>query len=397
MAASNASMHRNKSLIAFAVLATATLLTLSACAPQRSEEIPATNPDSSSTVDVPEIVALPVGDPFGNAAWSVEAGEATLTVTPDRLVALDRNTVRTWAADGKEAWTYEAPESTSNISVLQETVAVIAHGQSDGEGLDKVQQILQVTLLSLDDGAIVSEVEVADSEISSHGLAFNLKSAEWGSVGSDGFVVIGEDGSSREIDASYAESVKTVDGIPFWSNASELQTESWNARDLGLGMSDVKLIDDSNGLLLLSNTSGKGDTEALSMVKAETGAILYTVSCPTDRYGWGASGGNDGSVARNSPNGQYGVAARLLFSAATSQCVGGGEQQNVGLTAVDNNGTAYGSSEEGDLVVVSFGGEPKVSPLPAGASAPIGVMNGNIAIHWDQNTGIATGNPIKAN
>lgn len=393
-------MNRNKTFSAFAALATATVLALTACAPQSHEETPATTPASSSTVKASEVVALPVGDPFDEAAWSLETGQATLTVTPERLVAIDGNTVRAWTADGKEAWSYEAPKTTFSIQVLKETVAVVAPGQSDGEGLDKTKDFIDVTLLALQDGDVVANTVVPLSASSLHstpgnGLAF--RDTEQYS----GFIAVAEDGNIHKVDTSLSNASPTfgtVSGIPYWASGSDdILTENWNARDLGLGMSDVKLIDDRQGLLLLSNTSGKGDTDALSMVQAETGAILYTVSCPTDQYGWGASGGNDGNAARNSPNGQYGVAAGLVFSAVKSQCVGGGEQQNVGLTAVGNNGTAYGETAEGELVVVSLGSEPEVSPLPEGASAPIGVMDGNIAIHWDQITGVATGNPINAN
>lgn len=380
-------------------------LTLTGCADGGDTPAPRATTTTSSApsaapTDEEQTPAVPVGAPFEDASWSLDArSDALVLVTPDRLITdgpvLDGAlAITAWSADGEQVWSHEISEGVTDIRALSETVAFVERREVKGTGLDKTRLVIIVTLLSLDDGEIVAEVEVPDSEIGRHGLTFSIKNPDWGSAGSDGFILVAEDGTTQEINPGYAEDVDAVASIPFWSNTSELQTESWNSRDLGLGMSSVMVIDPGQGLLLLQDTSGNGEADTFSMVQAETGAILYTVSCPTDQYGWGASGGNDGTLAQNSPNRQYGVAGRLTFSATESRCVGGGDQQNVTLTAVDDDGTAYGETADGQLVVVALGGEPQVSELPAGARSPIGVMKGDIAVHRDERTGVVTGNHI---
>ena len=360
---------------------------------------PSAAPSASPTVEE-QPPAVPVGASFETASWSVKTrSDALVLVTADRLITDgpvrdgDR-TITAWSSDGEQVWSHKISEGVTDIRALSKTVAFVESREVKGTGLDKTRLGIVVTLLSLDDGEIVAEVEMPDATIGQHGLTFTVKSPEWGSTGSDGFILVNEDGTTREIDPGYVDDVDAVAGIPVWSDTSELQTESWNARELGLGMSSIMVIDPGQGLLLLQDTSGRGDADTFSMVQAETGAILYTVSCPTNQYGMGASGASGKTPAVNSPNGQYSVAGSLAFSATESRCVGGGDQQKVTLTAVDDDGTAYGETEDGQLVVVALGGEPQVSELPANAHSPIGVMTGDIAVHRDESTGVVTGNHI---
>lgn len=381
-------MKKTTPIAAFGAVA---VLAFTGCSGSAEEPAEESAPESSSAPSEeaqPEIAALPVGEPFGAPQWSIDIGQDELVVTPDRLIGIGVERIRAWSAEGEEVWSYDHGGAT--VWVGSETVAIGELGESEASGLDKSQPIVAITLLSLAGGEEVATAEVANPGVIGAGSGLAVRIDDY-----SGFVVIFEDGTTQKIETSLsrADTFGQVGGIPFWFNASEIQTEQWNSRDLDLGASGVEMVDQALGLLLLSNTSGRGvDPDALAMVDAAAGEVLYTVSCPTNEYGFGASGGNNGNTARNSPNGEYGVAARLLYSSETSQCVGGGEQQNVSLTAVDDNGTAYGRSEEGDLVVVPFGGEPEVSAFPSGAMPPVGVMTGNLAIHWI--SGTVTGNPI---
>jgi len=47
------------------------------------------------------------------------------------------------------------------------------------------------------------------------------------------------------------------------------------------------------------------------------------------------------------------------------------------------------------LVDATPGQEPQTHELPEGAASPIGVMEGDLAIHWESKTGIITANPIE--
>lgn len=66
------------------------------------------------------------------------------------------------------------------------------------------------------------------------------------------------------------------------------------------------------------------------------------------------------------------------------------------LTAVTDDGTAYGRASEGDLVVApADGGGPETLALPDGANPPIGFLEGNLAVHYDAGQGIMTANLVK--
>ncbi len=87
------------------------------------------------------------------------------------------------------------------------------------------------------------------------------------------------------------------------------------------------------------------------------------------------------------------------MSETEGKCFGGGDgEKKIEFTAVADDGTAYGETEDGELVVVTNGGEAEVFE----ALVPVGVMNGDIAIHvsgeddegvWGDPT--ITANPIK--
>ncbi|SFB09255.1 hypothetical protein SAMN05216266_104291 [Amycolatopsis marina] len=380
-----------------AAIGAAAMLTLAGCASGAGE--PAEGPAPASPNAPAEEGAqpggpsLPVGEPFGDAEWSVAAGEKEVVVTPDRLIGIDSDNIRAWSAEGDEVWSHDRAEGGTKVWVGNDTIAVSEASVPEASGLDKAQPVLKITLLSIDSGEVVANAEVSNPTSaagSRSGLAVQIDDYS-------GFVVVSEDGKTRKIDTTLSNRKPLfgeVDGIAFWKDGSGLHTERWTSRDLDLGSSGVAVVDRALGLLLLENTSGRGeDRDALSMVKADSGDVLYTVSCPKEP-GIGASGGNIANTAVNSPNGKYGVSAALLYSAEQSQCVGGGEQQKVSLTAVDDNGTGYGLTEKDDLVVVPLGGEPAVSKLPGGASPPIGFMTGNIAVHWNESSGTVTGNAI---
>ncbi len=105
------------------------------------------------------------------------------------------------------------------------------------------------------------------------------------------------------------------------------------------------------------------------------------------------------SSTLRSPNGEYGVNGTIWMSETEGKCFGGGDgEKTIEFRAVADDGTAYGETEDGELVVVTTGGEAEVFE----ALVPVGVMNGDIAIHvsgeddegvWGDPT--ITANPIK--
>ncbi len=349
--------------------------------------------------------AFPVGEPFGDAVWSVDVGEgeATVTVRPDRIV-VDRShldvtrAIQVYTPEGEEAWTHDLSEhqypENIPVEVLETTVAFLVDRESEGSGLDKAQTVTVLTLLSLADGSVVAEVELPDG-----GAVFN----DHGGVvfhADDGVGFVTEEGEIVEVEADVfsLQSAGLVHGAPFWVGRDYgLNTEAGAIAVPGIDQSDifgmdVLAVDRGQGLLAVRVSHGVSVEVAYYAVEVATGQVAYEFDCADF---WHTEG--ETNVARSSPSGEYTVHESIWLSADGGQCFGGGEQRTVEFRAVDDAGTAYGVVEgEGgasdDLVAVPAGGEPVVSALPDGAPVPSGVVSGGIAVHLSGT--VLTGNPI---
>ncbi|MEU6860640.1 hypothetical protein AB0B28_17420 [Glycomyces sp. NPDC046736] len=385
----------------------ASLLALSACGGEPEDEAKDSESDAPSTEAAAEaaVDGFPVGEPFGEAVWSVDVGdgEATVTVRPDRVVVdrvhLDmKRTIQAYTPEGAEAWTFEFsdheyPEHIP-VAVLDETVAVLADREVEASGLDSARTVTELTLLSLDDGSVVAEVEFPD------GAMIN----NFGNVvfhGDDGFGFATEDGQTTEVQADTfgIEAAGHAGGTPFWLDRSYLlNTEAGGTTEVpGIERSDIAnmevlAVDGRQGLLAIEVTHGPGAELAYFAVEVATGEVLYELSCPGFSHTQSES-----NMARTSPNGEYVVHESIWMSKAAGQCFGGDDgQRTVELVAVDDQGNAYGSVDggaSGELVTIPAAGEPEVSTLPSGAPVPSGIMNGGIAVHFSGTT--LTGNPIQ--
>ncbi|GAB3650401.1 hypothetical protein [Glycomyces tarimensis] len=368
----------------------------------------ADGPSVETTTEAAEaaVAAFPVGEPFGEAVWSVDVGpgESTVTVRPDRVV-VDRlypdvaRVIQAYTPDGDEAWTYDLSEHEYPqhipVAVLEETVAILEHAEIEASGLDEAQTVTELTLLSIEDGSVVAEIEFPDSpEFTSFGsIVFH---------GDDGIGFVTEEGEVIEVEAEYfrVTDAGLVRGAPFWlDKGNNLNTQAGTLSELpGIeqpeisGM-DVLAVDHRQGLLAVQVTHGALADLAYYVVAVETGEIVYELSCSDYSHTDGTT-----DVARNSPNGEYVVHESIWMSATGGRCFGGGDgQRTVELRAVDDDGNAYGAVEgdapSDELVTIPVGGEPEVSDLPEGAPVPSGIMNGDIAVHLSGTT--LTGNPIK--
>lgn len=363
----------------------------------------------------PTVASFPVGEPFGQAVWSVDvgAGDKTVFVRPDRVFVdnlnLDTRTIHAYTSEGEEAWTYELPDheypENAEIGVLDETVAVLEEVETEASGLDTASTVTRLTALSQEDGSVVAEEEIPSDVLSINGFGSIVY---WGES-DDTLNFVTETGEIVDVEAPNAQPDKAgfVNGIPFWiDRANHVNTASWSSReDLGLDQSEfigaeVLAVDNRQGLLVLQVSSGPQVDLSYYGVRAETGEVAYELSCPGHSHS-----DSQTNIARNSPNGEYGVLESIWMSADDGQCFGGEDgQRSIELIAVDDNGTAYGDvlghGESDELVVIRAGGEPEVSEAPA----PVGIMNGDIAVHINGSrtegtafTGATTitGNPIE--
>lgn len=365
--------------------------------------------------------SLPVASVFGEPAWGMQIPpsweQMTPIVTAQRVVALNDASVVAYDTKGAEVWATDwKPLAEENRAVgtpplLREVspgvVAVIDTGKVEGEGLATATYAAHVTLINIEDGALIKEVTVPGSEsdtpkLGETGLGFALPDVS--------AVIVTPEGEIVEAPAAPADarlvgaatvgehpiglwetgSVNTLSsfGSPGWSSSDSPPNEAVaNAQVFG---------SDADALLLgrwNEPTAGRGEggEVAFQVLDAASGEVLATPEC----------GPATASPFVVSPNSEWKVAGSLRLSPQnTGDCTGGGEgQRSVTFSAVTDEGRAFGLAGQGgsDALFVDSrpGEEPETSDLPEGARPPIGVMEGGLAVHWDAKTGVITANPIQ--
>lgn len=397
------------------VLATVTAVTVSACS-AASNTPPAETPAPSTASATP--VSLPVAEVFDAPAWGIRFSEAAAhkrpLVTAQRLIMLDGQQVRALDAQGKDAWatpwegfTDEARSKGSDgypllRQVSPDVVAVVDGGTAQGDGLNKDTGQVKVTLMKVQDGSLIKQVTIPGTpsqipQIGSLGLGFALPQGGVSAITPDGDVV----------DAPTVRSMKTTSGISVgrtgisvWESggsdaASGFSGPGWDSRTSGPGTrftSASVLASDADRLLVgrwvVPSLSTK-DVQ-IQVLEAPTGKVLSKPSCEP----------RTAAPLVFSPARSWQVLGPMrLDSAGKATCFGGGSgQKTVTLTAVTDTGRAFGmASADGSEALfldLAPNGDITTLAMPEGAELPIGVMDGDIAIHWDSNEAIVTGNKI---
>lgn len=410
-------MHRKttrRQVLSASAAALGSAIALSACTSESptgesptDEGVVTRQPEGSDEDWQTSAQSFPVGNPFGEPAWSLDRlldHGVSVAVRGDRLIVENNDNphdvVYVFDSKGQEVWHYELPSVTEApslaVRILNETVAILIEAEAEAEGLKKPTKVANVLLLSIDDGSVRAEADLPVEDVGYP--PENL-------IG-DG-VHMTENGDIRDLPAGATEAA-VIDGVLIWNEKSEggsdelLSTENW--RNARYHLSRHALVNQQSGLILVNDNSSGGDPLIGHILDVHTGEIRFPLSSDNnpgaESHGtqyWNPRGGQETSVT--SPNGEYAISGALWISASEGRCIGGGDnQQAVVLTAVDDAGTAYGISEEGRLVVVPNGGDARVSDLPEVGpghkpAPPFAVMAGGLALHWDGVT--ITANPIK--
>lgn len=409
---STTTVARIRAAAALAVLA----LMLTACGGGGTKAPEATSSAGTDTAetakpDEPAVEGFAVGKPFGDAEWSVALDPSSTSVVdavrPDRVIVTtttgtgsnQAQTLHAYTDQGEEAWTHDVPQF-AEVGVLETSVAVLAKKEVEGSGLDTAKTVTELTLLSQDDGSVITEKELPDDTAGINDLgSIVYRSAD----DLDVLSLVSEDGKVTELNADQTDvnDAGFVGDVPFWltkdnsAATNVLHGGSWTLSefpgiDEEIFEMDVLAVDNRLGLIVVQAGHGATDALAYFAVRAETGEVAYEFDCPD--YSHTNSSTN---IANSSPDGEYGVHESIRLSASKARCFGGGDgQKSVELQTVDDDGTAYGltdpdTTEDHDLVVIPSGGEPEISDAPI----PAGIMDGGIAVHLVQST--ITGNPIK--
>lgn len=398
-------------------LATVTAITVSACSAPPST--PSADTPSAPVSGSPSPVALPVADVFDAPSWGVQfqasSAQKRPVVTAQRLIMLDGQQVRALDPQGKDAWstpwegfTDEARSKGSDgypflRLVAPDVVAVLDGGIAAGDGLDKDAGQVKVTLLNVQDGSLIKNVAIPGTpgdipKIGNFGLGFALPQGGLAVVTPDGEVTHGPPTAGKKPNG--AISVGST-GIGTWASSDGSANEgfygpSWDSQTAAPRppfTSASILAADADRLLV-----GRWVIPSLREVQvqvqvldAATGKVLAKPACeprPT-------------ALLTASPSRAWQVLGPMrLDGQGRATCFGGGAgQKTVELTAITDTGRAFGtaSAEASSAVFVDLAptGEIKTSAMPENAARPIGVMDGEIVIHWDANEAIVTGNKIR--
>jgi len=399
-------------------------ISLTACASGEADRQAPTDQSVPSAVEETSTGpthSLPVASSFGEPAWGMQVPpswkQMTPVITAQRVIALSDATVVAYDAQGAEAWSTdwqplaEEDRAAGTPPVLRqvspEVVAVIDTGKVEGEGLSTSTYAAQVTLISIGDGALIEEVTVPGSEsdtpeLAEIGLGFALPDRSAVIVTPEGEIV---EAPAAHADARLVGAVSVGQHpIGLWetgsvSTLSSFGGSGWSSDDLlpNEATTNAQVFGSDADTLVLGRwnepTAGRGEggEVAFQVLDAASGQVVTPLECGP-------------SVATQflvSPDREWKVVGPLRLDAEnTGDCTGGGEgQRSVTFSAVTDEGRAFGLAGQGgsDALFVDSrpGEEAETSDLPQGARPPIGIMEGNLAVHWDAETGIITANPIQ--
>lgn len=313
-------------------------------------------------------------DVFGDVVWAHDLGlmasEVSL-VQGDRtfvvrngdaagekvLVALD--------ADGQEVWTTDFAEDSGHF--LGGHFAVLNEGGSESEGLTQTEKVDTVQLLSYDDGSVADEFD--EVRISKGWL---MSRNDDGSGGDDDMSAFYDEntGEKRPYGMSKPPGGTPDDPLP----VAGVPNPDGTLRDLSYHMRVP-------GLDLAFLSHSVNSPEPITAADVGTGEVRYTFECVDD-----LTGGGDGGFGTRSPNGEYAVYGNVVVSADEGHCYGdqSSGERTPKLSAVDDSGLAFGKVEadpdvKESAIMIDFGA-PGVEGVLYDGAAPLGVMDGGIAV-----------------
>lgn len=345
-------------------------------------------PDVEVQSDPTEEVPHEVSGVFGPPDWVHTAEATTLRLTPEAIYLASGDTVSALSAEGEILWdtsmsgdleelwlpgsdAYPALRTMENNSVL----AYIELGQVPEEGLSEATDVVRVSLIDTADGAIIDTVDVDIDrwgyapELSDHAvvLFYPTESA-----------IVRADGSTEVVPDAH---IVMVGETQLHAGVTGLDGPDWTGADLVDGIVEPRLIaSDGRDLLIVEITEGNDLDRAV--VRASTGESLGRPGC--------ALGAEPRFAA--SPNGEHTVVGAARISNGELECIGGGEgERDVTLTAVDDDGNAYGYADSStgtgaEFLTATAAGDVELSPYPE--TLPALVMDSGLVIHASRADGL---------
>lgn len=417
-------MNRNKAPLAICLL---TITLASGCAADPPNKDEATQ-SSTAPIPYPE-------QAFAEPTWATTAPQADdpYLATTSTYAYLHDGTLHGLDSTGQQKWEQPIPafagegqESTEQPQIRpldEKTIAVITAGTRSGEELAASTFDHRVTVIDTQSGKLIGNQDVeGERELVDFGVGFKSSDSDTPAV------IVTADAKTKSVPPRQANLLggkvasrltASIGGQPIMELSpakvesgsilekpkttarTKLQSgfagDGWNSvetKPSGAPSAKANLaVADSRYILgWWANTDTDPTTKTFGIIDPQEGNLLGTAACgPT----W------DGRQIAASPNGNYRVIKNLWFSSSgATECYGGGEdEKNVTLSAVNDDGTAYGvASEAGGqsfLVTTKPDEKPQTTPLAEVAHPPIVIMEGNLGLFRDPETGAISANPIK--
>lgn len=353
----------------------------------------ATTSDSpSSSASTPAVGGPKTASAFGPATWAIKPEIHTIALAKARVYGnrvLLHTATETVAYDpqGQEVWrlTRDSQTPPAIVDMSPTVIGLVTTGSSDNSGLAQSKPQTQVQVVDLADGSTVAEhtLDAVTNTANPTAPGLSLASPDGGSE------VITPDGAIRTLED--VDMAGAVGDIVITSKDEVIGTNTWSSAafwDEPRYTDAAVTAANTTDLLLIEGQFGVDKTNVL--VDAATGTEYARPKC-------GAGAFYKPMVS--SPNGDWNVSYGAVISPDHKvTCIGGGEDEKaVDLIAVTDQGRALGTTTQGPTLLVDArpGAEPTTEELAPGTVLPSGVIDGDLAVHWDPSTGVLSANPFR--
>lgn len=383
-------------------------LTLTACGTTTPDPAPSSAGASTTTASVgtatssgshsasasaPAVNGPKTANVFGPATWAIKPeidaiataqahtyGNRVLLHTATETVAYD--------PQGQEVWrmTRDTETPPTVVAMSPTVIGLVTTGSSDNTGLAQSKPQMHVQVVNLADGSTVAEhtidaADVSTPTLTTPGLGINNFGGPTQSITPDGAIHTLENvDMAGAVGDTVITSKDEVIGTDTWSSAAFWDEPRYTDATVAAA--------NTTDLLLIEGQFGVEKTNVL--VDAATGTEYARPECGT------------GAVYHpmvSSPNGDWNVSYGTVISPDHKvTCIGGGEDEKaVDLIAVTDQGRAFGATTQGPTLFVDArpGAEPTAEEVASGTVLPSGVIDGDLAVHWDPSTGVLSANPIQ--
>lgn len=428
-------------------MTSATLLALAAC----SEDGSGSDAESGSDAAAEEQVqAVPVATDFFEEApeWSVSVpvGSQVLQLG-DHVVwhNVETGSIGAYDAAGAEAWTEQIEQFASETSdvrfriVDSQTVAVVQFGTTAAEGLDAGGSVYRVRLYDVASGPVGEPVDVpAESrDLGLYGLAFPALDEDGDptplepsyTVSASGEVTEHQPVTDTLAETSVAQTPTMVVGdLPILGIAgvpSESSTygtiegdfsrgfggEGWTSMDTApssapdAGVNAGVLTAASEQYAVATWADGdvafweEEEARVVGLVDVTSGELVAELSCESEldqAYFFEAP---DRGVAVLSADGGYLMTGQAVVDTRSGEARCVESERSVLLHAVDGQGRAFGGidgdAEDAETFMLGADGEVTAAATGPDVDPPLGFLEGDLAVHYDRDSGIVTANRLK--